>query len=48
MILSKKNNTLIFAKRNLIFPEINRKKETYDGEPSGRRIKRVTTTFWCL
>ena len=33
-----KYNTLILGKI-LIFPEINRKKETYDGKPSGCRSK---------
>ena len=31
-----------------IFLRLIEKKETYDGGPSGRRIKRVTTTFWYL
>ena len=40
-----KNNTLLRERNVLFFMEFIRKKETYDGEPSGRRIRRVTTTF---
>ena len=41
--------THCFVKKNaLFFLKFIRKKETYDGEPSGRRINRVTTTFWSL
>ena len=43
-----KNNTLFLERNVLFFLNIIRKKETYDGEPSGRRIRRVTTTFWSL
>ena len=40
-----KDNTLIFAKRNHIFLKLIERKETYDGEHSGRRIRRVMDTF---
>ena len=43
-----KNNTLFLEKKVLFFLNIKRKKETYDWEPSGIRIRRVTTTFWSL
>ena len=43
-----KNNTLLRERNVLFFMEFIREKETYDGEPSGRRIRRVTTTFWSL
>ena len=33
-----KNNTLFFTKSSLFFLEFIRKKDTYDGEGSGRRI----------
>ena len=42
------NNTLIFAKRNHIFLKLIGKKETYDGEPSSRRIMSFMNTFWHL
>ena len=36
-------------KKDLIFfLKLIQKKDTYDGEPCGRRIIRVTTTFSCL
>ena len=43
-----KNNTLFREKNVLFFLKFIRKKETYDGEPSGRRIRRVMTTFCSL
>ena len=45
MIFSSKIIQLFLQKE--IFLRLIEKKETYDGEPNGRRIRRVTT-FWCL
>ena len=38
----------IFAKIVTFFLIFIRTKDSYDGEPSGRRITRVMNTFWYL
>ena len=47
----KRHYSLVLAKGNNIFLRLRKKKKeekNYNGQPSGRRIRRVTTTFWCL